>query len=122
MLRTYKNPSVIEACVSEGLLEKFKRNNKVLEEIKKSLDEYLESKRLAFPRFYFLADDELLEILSQTRNPRKVQDHLRKCFDNMDKIIFREDKESLSVVGMISGEKETVDFSEPVVPEGNVEH
>lgn len=122
MLRTNKNPSVIEACVSEGLLDKFKRNNKVLEEIKKSLDEYLESKRLAFARFYFLADDELLEILSQTRNPRKVQDHLRKCFDNMDKIIFDEAKEALTVTGMISGEKETVDFSQVVVPEGNVEH
>ena len=122
MLRTNKNPSVIEACVSEGLLEKFKRNNKILEEIKKSLDEYLESKRLAFPRFYFLADDELLEILSQTRNPRKVQDHLRKCFDNMDKIIFEEGKDALSVTGMISGEKETVQYSEVVVPEGNVEH
>ena len=122
MLRTSKNPAVIETCVSEGLLDKFKKNNKILEEIKKSLDEYPESKRLAFPRFYFLADDELLEILSQTRNPRKVQDHLRKCFDNMDKIIFEEDKESLAVVGMISGEKETVAFSEHVIPEGNVEH
>lgn len=122
MLRTNKNPLVIDSCVSEGLLDKFKKNNKILEEIKKSLDEYLESKRLAFARFYFLADDELLEILSQTRNPKKVQDHLRKCFDNMDKIIFREDKESLNVVGMISGENETVDFSQPVIPEGNVEH
>lgn len=64
MMRTYKNPKVLDACSSEGLLDRFKKNNKVLEDIKKSLDEYLESKRLAFPRFYFLADEELLEILS----------------------------------------------------------
>lgn len=122
MMRTNKNPSVAEACLAETLLEKFLKNNKILEEIKKSLDEYLESKRLVFPRFYFLADEELLEILSQTRNPRKVQDHLRKCFDNMDKIIFKEEKEVISVIGMISGENETVYFSKPVIPEGNVEH
>ena len=72
MNRTNKNPLVIDSCTSEGLLDKFIKNNKTLDQIKKSLDEYLESKRSSFPRFYFLADEELLEILSQTRNPYKV--------------------------------------------------
>ena len=64
MVRTFKNPRVLESCCAEGLLDRFKKNNKVLEDIKRSLDEYLEGKRYAFPRFYFLSDEELIEILS----------------------------------------------------------
>lgn len=81
----------------------------------------METKRGAFPRFYFLSNDELLEILSQTRNPMAVQPHLRKCFDNMARIEFTEAKKSEEIVGMESAENEKVPFHESVFAQGNVE-
>lgn len=72
--------------VVSGLLEKLSEMNTKLEEIQKSLDMYLETKRQIFPRFYFLSNDDLLEILGQSRNPEAVQPHLKKCFDNIKSI------------------------------------
>lgn len=55
-----------------GLLELLNEMNTILEAIQRSLDMYLETKRQCFPRFYFLSNDDLLEILGQSKNPEAV--------------------------------------------------
>lgn len=85
MRKVYRLPNALRAATTPGLLETFQNNNSLLDQIQKCLEAYLESKCIIFPRFYFLSNDELLEILSQTRNPHAVQPHLQKCFDAIAK-------------------------------------
>ncbi|XP_059176982.1 dynein axonemal heavy chain 1-like [Physella acuta] len=119
IMKTAKeNPQVISLCPDNRLLDNLRECNKLLEQVQKGLSEYLETKRNAFPRFYFLSDDELLEILSQTKDPTAVQPHLRKCFENIAKLKFEED---LKITQMYSGEGECVNFRETLYPTGNVE-
>ena len=77
----------------------------------------METKRRAFPRFYFNTNDELIQILSQARNPLLIQPYLRQCFDNINRIKFSE-SDSRKVLGMISADPENmpeyVKFEEPV--------
>lgn len=64
--------------------------------------------RLFLCRFYFLSNDELLHILSQTKDPRAVQPHLSKCFENVVQLDM--DEETMEISAMNSAEKEKVCF------------
>ncbi|XP_068612804.1 cytoplasmic dynein 2 heavy chain 1 isoform X2 [Brachionichthys hirsutus] len=77
-----------------------------LQRCQKSLNEFLEEKRSAFPRFYFIGDDDLLEILGQATNPTVIQSHLKKLFGGIHSVVF--DEECQHIVAMCSLEGEVV--------------
>lgn len=69
MQRVHKIPNVMRTLKQvNNLNENLNRDNETLDEIQKQLEKYLETKRAAFPRFYFLSNDELLGILAKSND------------------------------------------------------
>ncbi|XP_054565087.1 dynein axonemal heavy chain 9 [Eptesicus fuscus] len=119
-----KTPNVVEATNKPGLYERLEDIQSRLHLCEKALAEYLDTKRLAFPRFYFISSSDLLDILSNGTAPQQVQRHLSKLFDNMARMQFQLDaseKPTKISLGMYSKEEEYVAFSEPCSCSGQVE-
>lgn len=120
----HQDPGLLDLLDRESLKTTFQGHNKKLDDIQKSLNDYLEQKRGVFPRFYFLANEDLLLILAQTKDPLAVQAHMEKCFEGIQELIF-EDK--CMVRGMVSAEGEQVRFNDQINVEegdnkGNIEN
>lgn len=118
MAETVKTKFVLDMCKSEGRLETLKNLREELEICQKSLSQYLDTKRDAFPRFFFISDEELLSILGAA-DPTLIQEHMLKLFDNCAKLTFTSDK--ACVVGITSAEGESFKFKSPVKIQGPVE-
>jgi len=107
-----KNPLVINLGCIGGIDKSLESILEQLEICQKALNDYLEEKRGKFPRFYFLGDDDLLEILGQSENPQVIQMHMKKLFAGIHKVEF--DKNNSRILAMISSAEEQVSLKEPV--------
>lgn len=85
----YAGKNAVEACLFKPAPYVFNLLNTMvdnLDGILRALEKYLETKRQLFPRFYFISNDDMLEILGNSKRPHLIQVHLKKLFDNVTKI------------------------------------
>lgn len=118
---TMRNPNIKRCCLVPNRLTDLQALSDGLERCQKSLNDYLDSKRHAFPRFFFISDDELLSILGSSDHTC-VQEHMIKMYDNIASLRFDVDSNGETVVGaMVSAEGEVMELRQPVPVEGRVE-
>uniref|UniRef100_A0A673CHG9 Dynein axonemal heavy chain 10 n=1 Tax=Sphaeramia orbicularis TaxID=375764 RepID=A0A673CHG9_9TELE len=116
-----KDPNIKRGCLVPDRLTDLQALSDGLERCQKSLNDYLDSKRNAFPRFFFISDDELLSILGSS-DPACVQEHMIKMYDNIASLRFDVESNGETIVGaMVSAEGEVMEFKKPVPVEGRVE-
>lgn len=113
-------PNVVLACTVDNRLESLKEMTAMLEKCQKSLNEYLDKKKKIFPRFYFVSNVALLEILSNGNNPKKIMPFLGDCYDSLCNLIF-EDGSPNTAHTMIAKDSEAVKLPKIFVMAGAVE-
>lgn len=112
MKKVAKSSLVTDVLNIPGVQRSLERLADLLGKIQKALGEYLERERSSFPRFYFVGDEDLLEIIGNSKNISRLQKHFKKMFAGVTSIILNED--STQVLGLTSKEGEEVKFYTPV--------
>lgn len=132
MKKVGKSPMVMDVLNIPGVQRSLERLADLLGKIQKALGEYLERERSSFPRydteikiwcvikkrktlkdvfyfsFYFVGDEDLLEIIGNSKNIARLQKHFKKMFAGVAAIILNEDNTIIN--GIASREGEEVSF------------
>src|SRR6201996_2857035 len=113
MKKVYKSPFVLDVLNIQGVEKSLERLADLLNKIQKALGEYLERERSSFPRFYFVGDEDLLEIIGNSKDILRIMKHLKKMFAGISTIMLDEDLTQIQ--GMASREGEEVPFTAPIL-------
>lgn len=111
MKKVFKSPFVLDVLTIPGVQKSLERLADLLSKIQKALGEYLERERVSFPRFYFVGDEDLLEIIGNSNDTARVAKHFRKMFAGLSGLLV---DDSSNITGISSKEGETVTLRKEV--------
>jgi dynein heavy chain 1, cytosolic len=111
MRKVSSKPLVLDVLALPGIQKTLERLSELLAKIQKALGDYLETQRQAFARFYFVGDEDLLEIIGNSKDVTNVQRHFSKMFAGICSLGTSEPD---VLISMMSREDEKVDYPRPV--------
>lgn len=104
-----KAPFVLEVLSITDVQKRMEKLAETLNKVQKALGEYLERERSSFPRFYFVGDEDLLEIIGNSKDIIRIMKHLKKMFAGISNVVLNDD--ITEIQAMVSKEGEIVNFS-----------
>jgi dynein heavy chain 1, cytosolic len=105
-----KSPFVLDVLNISGVQKSMERLAELLNKIQKALGEYLERERTAFPRFYFVGDEDLLEIIGNSNDVFRIAKHFKKMFAGLSGMIMNDS----IITGFTSKEGEEVTLKKEI--------
>lgn len=105
MKKVSKSPMVMDVLNIPGVQKSLERLADLLGKIQKALGEYLERERTSFPRFYFVGDEDLLEIIGNSKNVARLQKHFKKMFAGVASILLNDDNTVITGISSREGEE-----------------
>lgn len=123
MQKAGETKQVVGSCANELTRHTLPILYDELEKCQKSLKGYLEQKRNKFPRFYFVSNVVLLQILSHGSDLLAVQQHYEKVFDSIDQVVYHtyDKKQIMAFKSLVGQDEEVIPLRKPVMAEGNIE-
>ncbi|CAK8687664.1 unnamed protein product [Clavelina lepadiformis] len=112
MKKVARAPHVLDVMNIPGSQRSLERLADLLGKVQKALGEYLERERGSFPRFYFVGDEDLLEIIGNSKSISKLQKHFKKMFAGITALAL--DADETLVNGIFSKEAEEVIYKSPI--------
>lgn len=110
--KVYKSPLILDVINIPGIPQSIERLADLLNRVQTALGGYFEKERQNFARFYFIGDEDLLEIIGKSNDIVHVERHLSKMFAGIHSFVY--DGENSVLTGVKSIEGETLEFSQPV--------
>lgn len=113
MAKVSKSPLVFDVLGLSGILKTMERLIEALGKIQKGLGEYLERERSAFPRYFFLGDEDLLEIIGNSKDVGRVAKHLGKMFAGIRTLHLNDARDTITAISSKEGER--IHLAEPII-------
>jgi dynein heavy chain 1 len=111
MKQVFAKPLTMEVYGIPNLQKTLQRLSDMLNKIQKALGDYLETQRSNFARFYFVGDDDLLEIIGNSKDITNIQRHFPKMFAGIATLKSPDGNE---LQGFYSREGEHVSFKDSI--------
>lgn len=77
----------------------------LLVKVRKSLTDYLEKQRELFARFYFVGNEDLLEIIGSSVDIQRINRHFKKMFSGISSVDFEKESSTIVAINSEQGEK-----------------